>query len=96
MVPFIGQGGCQAIEDSVVLAAHLQSSVRTEVALKNYERERRERTRKFVLKSRQAQSLSLSDSAIFCCLRDLLLTLTPKKQILENLHSLTKYDLPQI
>ncbi|SFP04920.1 2-polyprenyl-6-methoxyphenol hydroxylase [Amycolatopsis arida] len=44
MAPFLGQGGCQAIEDAVVLAAELAREPDVPTALARYDRVRRPRT----------------------------------------------------
>lgn len=46
--PNLGQGACQAMEDAVVLAHSLRTVASAEVALRNYEARRQERT-KFVI-----------------------------------------------
>jgi FAD-dependent urate hydroxylase len=52
--PDLGQGGCQALEDAIVLTRYLMSTtVSVEDALKRYEAERTARTRGIVLKARQ-------------------------------------------
>lgn len=52
--PDLGQGGCQALEDSIVLSRYLTTtSISVEDALKRYEAERTVRTRGIVLKARQ-------------------------------------------
>ncbi len=53
MAPNLGQGACQAIEDSVVLAALVQSKGQIEAALAEYDRRRRARTRTIVLWARR-------------------------------------------
>ncbi|ATY09885.1 FAD-dependent oxidoreductase [Amycolatopsis sp. AA4] len=53
MPPFLGQGGCQALEDAVVLASRLQKSTVDE-ALRRYDAERRPRTQKVAKSSIQA------------------------------------------
>ncbi|WP_328606723.1 FAD-dependent monooxygenase [Amycolatopsis sp. NBC_00345] len=44
MPPFLGQGGCQAIEDAVVLAAAMSTSDTVAAALTRYDAERRPRS----------------------------------------------------
>jgi FAD-dependent urate hydroxylase len=52
--PDLGQGGCQAMEDVVVLARYLRTTnLSVEDALKRYEAERWERARAIVIKARQ-------------------------------------------
>ena len=52
--PDLGQGGCQALEDALVLSRYLKSTtISVEDALKRYEAERMNRTSAIVLKARQ-------------------------------------------
>lgn len=52
--PDLGQGGCQAMEDSLVLAQYLiTTNVGVDYALARYEKERKERTSAVVEKARQ-------------------------------------------
>lgn len=96
MTPFMGQGGCQALEDSIALAASLKDGTDYEAALRQYESSRMERTRDFVLQSRKAQSMSMTDSSILCSLRDLVLPLVPKRILFEQFHTLSSYNLPEL
>jgi 2-polyprenyl-6-methoxyphenol hydroxylase-like FAD-dependent oxidoreductase len=57
MMPNLGQGGGQAVEDAVVLAATLAQSANLESGLREYENRRYSRTRKIVNDSRMASSL---------------------------------------
>ncbi|GHG37780.1 MULTISPECIES: FAD-dependent monooxygenase [Amycolatopsis] len=50
MPPFLGQGGCQAIEDAVVLA-HAVSTQDLDTALASYDRQRRPRSQQVVRES---------------------------------------------
>jgi 2-polyprenyl-6-methoxyphenol hydroxylase-like FAD-dependent oxidoreductase len=52
MRPHLGQGGCQAIEDAVVLADALAEFSEPSVAFRAYEAARRRRTRQIVARSR--------------------------------------------
>ncbi|WP_242546736.1 FAD-dependent monooxygenase [Amycolatopsis sp. MtRt-6] len=51
MPPFLGQGGCQAIEDAVVLAHAVSTEDSVEAALGSYDRSRRPRSQKVVRES---------------------------------------------
>ncbi|MEO1134509.1 MAG: FAD-dependent urate hydroxylase HpxO [Cyanobacteria bacterium J06639_1] len=51
--PDLGQGGCQATEDAIVLARCLKAHLSVTDALKQYEADRVPRTGKLVLKARQ-------------------------------------------
>lgn len=54
MPPFLGQGGCQAIEDAVVIAAALSTTDDVDAALKSYDEQRRPRSQGVVRASVQA------------------------------------------
>ena len=96
MTPYMGQGGCQALEDSIALAAALKSEPDTATALRQYESMRRDRTSDFVLQSRRAQSISMTNSLLFSWMRDALLPLLPPKLVMEQFHTLANYQLPDI
>jgi 2-polyprenyl-6-methoxyphenol hydroxylase-like FAD-dependent oxidoreductase len=51
MPPFLGQGGCQALEDAVVLAHSVSTEDTTKAALERYDRERRPRSQKVARES---------------------------------------------
>ena len=70
MTPNLGQGACQAIEDSVVLAALLQSKGQIEAALAEYDRRRRARTRTIVLWARRLGRVAQFENPALCWLRD--------------------------
>jgi salicylate hydroxylase len=54
MLPYLGQGACQAIEDGAVLAAALKTETADpETALERYERTRRPRASSVVLAARE-------------------------------------------
>lgn len=57
MAPYLGQGGCQAIEDAVVLAAAVARHDDTVEALATYDRERRPRSQAVARRSDQAGRL---------------------------------------
>jgi 2-polyprenyl-6-methoxyphenol hydroxylase-like FAD-dependent oxidoreductase len=79
MTPNLGQGACQAIEDSVVLAASLQSFGQIEAALTEYERRRLPRTNKILLWSRRIGQIAQVENPILCGFRDILMRATPQK-----------------
>ncbi|MGW4593005.1 FAD-dependent monooxygenase [Amycolatopsis thermoflava] len=57
MSPYLGQGGCQAIEDAVVLAAATVRHASVDDALRAYDRERRPRSQAIARRSDQAGRL---------------------------------------
>lgn len=72
MTPYLGQGGCQAIEDAVVLAEHLADGADVEVkqVLRSYEAARYPRTRSMVLQARSAGRLLHLDDGLLASIRD--------------------------
>ena len=78
MTPNLGQGACQAIEDSVVLAALLQSKGQIEAALAEYDRRRRARTRTIVLWARRLGRVAQLENPALCWLRDFGMKMSPK------------------
>ncbi|WP_370970965.1 FAD-dependent monooxygenase [Amycolatopsis sp. cg9] len=57
MPPFLGQGGCQALEDAVVLAHAVSTTDTVEAALRRYDAERRPRSQKVAKESVRAGKL---------------------------------------
>jgi 2-polyprenyl-6-methoxyphenol hydroxylase-like FAD-dependent oxidoreductase len=78
MTPNLGQGACQAIEDSVVLAASLKSSSSIEAALAEYERRRLARTRQILLWSRWFGQIAQIENPVLRSLRDFGMRMAPK------------------
>ncbi len=57
--PDLGQGGCQAMEDALVLATYLQTTnISVEDALKRYEAARKERVADVVLRARKRSNMT--------------------------------------
>lgn len=79
MTPNLGQGACQAIEDSVVLAATLQSKREIEAAFVEYERRRLARTRKILLWSRRVGKVAQMENPVLGGLRDFAMRATASK-----------------
>ncbi|MBY0549344.1 MAG: FAD-dependent monooxygenase [Candidatus Obscuribacterales bacterium] len=96
MTPFMGQGGCQALEDSVTLASCLKNESNTEKALRRYESLRKPRTASFVHQSRNSGAVSLSSSPLVTRVRDLILPLIPSDYLIRKLHTLSDYELPNL
>jgi 2-polyprenyl-6-methoxyphenol hydroxylase-like FAD-dependent oxidoreductase len=80
MPPFLGQGGCQALEDAVVLAHAVSTEDTVEKALDSYDRERRPRSQKVAHGSVRAGKIGpqLTNPAAVA-LRKALLRLIPAK-----------------
>jgi 2-polyprenyl-6-methoxyphenol hydroxylase-like FAD-dependent oxidoreductase len=77
MTPNLGQGGCQAIEDAVVLSACLSTEADVTRALVTYEQRRRERANQLVLRSWRLGQLAQMESPTGRFLRDSLFRLVP-------------------
>jgi 2-polyprenyl-6-methoxyphenol hydroxylase-like FAD-dependent oxidoreductase len=77
MTPNLGQGGCQAIEDAVVLAECLARGSAVDAALAEYESRRRERANQIVDRSWRMGQLAQLESPTGRFLRDSLFRLVP-------------------
>ena len=92
MVPNLGQGACQAIEDAAELAWCLTYEPDAEAGLKRYEALRMARTRDIVLASRRMAALGQVSSPMLCRLRDLAVWLTPNAVSLRSLTPVIGYE----
>lgn len=79
MTPNLGQGGCQAIEDAVVLADALVRAGSVEPGLRAYERRRMDRTREFVEQSWRLGRMAQSSNPVLAALRNVAMRLTPSR-----------------
>jgi 2-polyprenyl-6-methoxyphenol hydroxylase-like FAD-dependent oxidoreductase len=80
MPPFLGQGGCQALEDAVVLAHAVSTEDTIEQALRKYDEERRPRSQKVAHDSVKAGKIGPQlTNPVATALRNALLRLTPAK-----------------
>jgi 2-polyprenyl-6-methoxyphenol hydroxylase-like FAD-dependent oxidoreductase len=70
MTPNLGQGACQAVEDAVVLAAHLAQARDVGRALHTYEARRMQRTRTVVNLSWRIGKLGQLENPLLCWARD--------------------------
>ncbi|GAA2689157.1 MULTISPECIES: FAD-dependent monooxygenase [Actinosynnema] len=77
MDPFLGQGACQALEDAVTLAAHLDATGDVPAALAGYDRSRRPRTRRIARRSALLGAASLWSWPPAAAVRDHVARLTP-------------------
>lgn len=93
MTPNLGQGACQAIEDSVVLAALLQSKAPIEAALADYDRRRRARTRSIVLWARRLGRVAQWENPALCILRDFALKMSPNSSGARQMKALFETEI---
>ncbi len=73
MTPNMGQGGCQALEDAVVLGKSLHAYAHPVVAFRAYEQQRRARTEQIVQQSRRIGQIGQWSNPWLCSIRDVLL-----------------------
>ncbi len=78
MLPNLGQGGCQAIEDAVELAAALAGEGGLPAAMRRYEAVRGRRVRMVVTRSRRAGRAGLVSSPGVAALRNAVVRATPE------------------
>jgi 2-polyprenyl-6-methoxyphenol hydroxylase-like FAD-dependent oxidoreductase len=93
MTPNMGQGGCQAIEDAVVLAECLAREADVPAALAVYERRRVERANQFVSRSFQFGRIAQWENAAGRLVRDTLVRLTPTRVTERQLRSVMNFTL---
>ena len=91
--PNLGQGGCMAIEDAVVLAHALAKQPRLADALHTYEQKRVARTAKIVNASWQFGRVAQLEGRFATWLRDLALRATPASQIRARLRENAQFSL---
>ena len=77
MTPNLGQGGCQAVEDAVILSHELQKGSSPEAAFRVYESFRRVRTERIVRDSRRFSSLAHGDTLFMRIARNWIFPILP-------------------
>ena len=100
MTPFLGQGGCQAIEDAVTLG-HLFAMVRdgrldeTSLAT-SYERMRKPRVDRIVELSRQTGRIGDIRNPVLVGLRNLAMRMTPASFQQRRMRSMHEFPSPEV
>ncbi|MGW2398449.1 FAD-dependent monooxygenase [Kitasatospora sp. NPDC001664] len=94
MTPNLGQGGCQAIEDAVVLAHLLDTTPDTPRALAAYSTARLDRTTAISRRSRRAGQLAALTNPLATALRDLALRTAPPSLALRAMDELYAWQPP--
>jgi len=87
MTPHMGQGGCQALEDAVVLGRCVVHEASVDMAFRSYESQRAARAARFVRQSRRFCLAMMWTSAVACWLRNEALSLVPTEVLLQRLCS---------
>jgi 2-polyprenyl-6-methoxyphenol hydroxylase-like FAD-dependent oxidoreductase len=92
MTPNLGQGGCQAIEDAVVLAACLANCDRVDSALRRYQDRRIPRTSAIVLQSRRIGEVGQWENSVACFVRNAVIRATPSRIKTRQMASAAVYE----
>ena len=93
MTPNLGQGACQAIEDTVVLARCLRESDEAAGALRRYEAQRSDRTAAIVRRSRCIGWVGQLENPFLCRLRERTLKLIPVETQLRQIQEVVGYEV---
>ena len=93
MTPSMGQGGCQAIEDGVVLAHELTKSADVPTSLRAYELRRHRRTKAFVRHSALFSKLSHGRPWWAKLVRDSVVEWIPERFRLNQMRNLYRFRL---
>ncbi len=78
MLTSLGQGAAMAIEDAVVLATSLAEATDPQQGLRDYENQRRERTRQMVANSREVSDFEQWESPLYRAMRDTYFRFVPQ------------------
>jgi 2-polyprenyl-6-methoxyphenol hydroxylase-like FAD-dependent oxidoreductase len=89
MVPALGQGACQAVEDAIVLGRLLGASEDDPAALKEYERRR---TAPIVKRARMQGKLMQGDNPVMSVVRSGFFRFAPKKQVLKGFEEFLTFE----
>jgi 2-polyprenyl-6-methoxyphenol hydroxylase-like FAD-dependent oxidoreductase len=92
MTPNMGQGGCQALEDAVTLAAVLEDGNDIPAALARYDKLRVKRTQSIVKVSRTAGRVGLATSGVW--LRDHVMRLMPESAMMRSFKTMLNWAPP--
>lgn len=93
MTPNLGQGGCQAIEDAVVLDLCLAAHDIVMAALRDYEDRRRARAARVVAEARRLGTIGQIENGALCALRNAAVRWTPRPATLRSLRWLYDFDV---
>lgn len=92
MVPALGQGACQAIEDGVILGRLLGAAEDEAAALQAYERKRIERTAPIVKRARMQGKLMQGDNPVMEVVRSNFFRFAPQKQVLKGFEEFLTFE----
>ncbi|WIE48035.1 FAD-dependent monooxygenase [Pseudomonas sp. GM17] len=94
MLPSLGQGAAQAIEDAVVLADCIARNPELPAALATYEAIRLPRANDVVKAARSMSGIEQTQSRFLCWLRERYLRLTPQSSLRKKNLALLSFKLP--
>jgi len=94
--PNLGQGGCQAMEDAIVLARCFEKYGLSEDALRTYERLRRARTATLTQISRYYGRVGQWENALARVIRRIGLSLVPESLAHRSMQIVFDYDATKI
>jgi len=92
MTPNLGQGGCQAIEDAVVLAACLVNCEQVDSAVRRYQERRIPRTSAIVLQSRRIGEMGQWENSLLCFVRNAAIRAVPGRIKARQIASVAVYE----
>jgi FAD-dependent urate hydroxylase len=93
MTPNMGQGGCQAIEDAVVLGKCLRLASSIESGLREYQNQRLSRANSIALMSRRMGQAITQANPMICAIRNMVFRLMPPQVQLRNLQGIVGYEV---
>lgn len=93
MTPNMGQGGCQAIEDAVVLGKALRDASTIQAGLQAYQHQRLTRANGIALMSRRMGQAITQANPIICAVRNTVFRLMPPQMQLRNLQGIVGYEV---
>lgn len=96
MTPHLGQGGCQALEDAVVLAAALARTAALDAALADYDRQRRPRVDQIRRAAAQVARMNALRNPLAVAARNTLVRLTPSALGVRNMARISRWEPPRI
>ncbi len=96
MTPHLGQGGCQALEDAVVLAAAVANESDVPTALATYDRQRRPRAEAVVRAAARVRRINALTNPLAIAARNALVTLTPSALGIRGMARISSWDPPGI
>lgn len=92
MTPNLGQGGCQAIEDAIVLDRCLSQESDAATAFRKYETARLARTARVVKEARRFGALGQIENGAMCAVRDFAMRVAPASAGIRSVAWLYSYE----